>query len=179
MGVNLWEDGWREHTQREWTARQWEFQSLRGTPAGIAMALDFIGRDFTPGRPGYRLVEYVAPPQGFYASPKITPRNERLIRQMPELRVTPRKARHCEFGRMDCHDGFAGVRWSRDDGPALTAGAHSCEATASTRRCSFAFRGHHPRARQSTSSASAFRALPAWPSWPARHVWRGSFCRRR
>ena len=122
MGVNLWEDGWREHTQREWTARQWEFQSLRGTPAGIAMALDFIGRDFTPGRPGYRLVEYVAPPQGFYASPKITTEEwNAWIRQMPELRVT--LAEGTGIASLDewiVDDGFAGVMVvARDDGPAL------------------------------------------------------------
>ena len=122
MGVNLWEDGWREHTQREWTARQWEFQSLRGTPAGIAMALDFIGRDFTPGRPGYRLVEYVAPPQGFYASPKITTEEwNAWIWQMPELRIT--LAEGTGIASLDewiVDDGFAGVMVvARDDGPAL------------------------------------------------------------
>ena len=47
MGVMLWEEGWTESTQREWIERQFEYKSLRGTQAGIEMALNYCGRDFS------------------------------------------------------------------------------------------------------------------------------------
>ena len=52
MGVLIWEEGWSESTQREWVAQQFEFKSLRGTQAGIEMALHYTGRDFV-GPQGY------------------------------------------------------------------------------------------------------------------------------
>ena len=51
MQARLWEDEWAEHTKREWTANQWHFQALRGTQAGVEMAL-------TNDRPGlYRRIQ--------------------------------------------------------------------------------------------------------------------------
>lgn len=86
MGVNFWCDDWLEHTKREWTARQWEFKSLRGTDAGLEMALDFAGRDFTQG--GYELLQVLAPPQGFYASPQLSKEEwDAWIRLMPQIRI--------------------------------------------------------------------------------------------
>src|SRR5262245_18719035 len=122
MGVNLWEDGWREHTQREWTARQWEFHALRGTPAGVRMALDFIGRDFVPGPIDYRLVEYIASPQGFYAAPKMTAEQwNTWIRLMPELRIKLAEGTGLATGdEWIAGDGLAGMMGvPLDDGPAL------------------------------------------------------------
>ena len=68
MGALLWEEGWSESTQREWTAHQWEYKSLRGTQDGIAMALHYSGRDFV-GPTGYEIKQAIRPPQSFYASP--------------------------------------------------------------------------------------------------------------
>lgn len=86
MGVLLWEEGWSESTQREWTARQFEFKSLRGTQAGIEMALNFTGRDFTGG---YNITQALRPPQGFFASPSLSKEAyDFWIHLMPEIRIT-------------------------------------------------------------------------------------------
>ncbi len=92
MGVLIWEQGWHEDTQREWTARQWEWKAIRGTQEGIRMALEFAGRDFVQ-RPwdykGYRLVQALTPPQGFFASREFTKEeHDAWIRLMPEIRIT-------------------------------------------------------------------------------------------
>ena len=88
MGVLLWEDGWSESTQREWTARQFEFKALRGTQAGIEMALQYSGRDFV-GPQGYVVQQAIRPPQGFFASPGLTKEEyDFWIHLMPELRIT-------------------------------------------------------------------------------------------
>ncbi|RZN24769.1 phage tail protein I [Bradyrhizobium sp. Leo121] len=81
MGVTLWEDDyWSEGQKREWVANQWLFKSLRGTVSGIRMALDASN---------YVLDQHVTPPQGFYASPDLTPAQwNAWIKQMPELRLT-------------------------------------------------------------------------------------------
>lgn len=85
MQARMWEDGWTESTKREWTAEQWKFQALRGTRAGIEMALKFMGRDFTGG---YDLLEVLTAPQGFYASPDLTKDEmDAWIRQMPQIRI--------------------------------------------------------------------------------------------
>jgi phage tail P2-like protein len=87
MGALLWEKDWKEDTKREWTARQWEWKALRGTEAGIAMALDFMGRDFV-GTGGYELVQALTPPAGFYASPNLTKeQHDAWIRMMPQIRI--------------------------------------------------------------------------------------------
>jgi phage tail P2-like protein len=87
MGVLLWEQEWEDHTKREWTARQWEWKAIRGTEAGIDMALDFMGRDFV-GTGGYELVQALVPPAGFYAAPNLS-KNEldEWIRLMPQIRI--------------------------------------------------------------------------------------------
>ena len=86
MGVNLWEgDYWSEGTKRDWTARQWKFKSLRGTPDGFRMALI---------QSNYKVTDIVRPPQGFYAAPDMTKEEwDGWIRQMPEIRIywAPRK----------------------------------------------------------------------------------------
>jgi phage tail P2-like protein len=86
MGVNLWEDDWRELTKRTWTARQWEFKSKRGTAAGLRMAVDYIGRDVSPF--GYQVTKLTTPPQRVYSGPSLT-REEReaWLADMPQLRV--------------------------------------------------------------------------------------------
>lgn len=87
-GVDLWEDGWTEGTQREWVSRQWEFKTKRGTIDGIRMALDFVGRDFVQGPNGYTLVQYVTPPQAFFVSPDLTvDEMNAWVHLMPELRI--------------------------------------------------------------------------------------------
>jgi phage tail P2-like protein len=86
MGALLWEDGWSESTQREWTARQFEYKSLRGTQAGIEMALDFTGRDFTGG---YEVTQALRPPQAFFASPSMSKEAfDFWIHLLPEVRIT-------------------------------------------------------------------------------------------
>lgn len=102
MGVTLWEDNyWNEDTKRRWMARQWEYKGLRGTVAGLRMAL---------GTSGYELVDYVAPPQGFYASPNLPPEDfNRWVRLMPELRFTYGKKRGVAFDyEWFVDDAFAG-----------------------------------------------------------------------
>lgn len=66
MQAQLWDDDWPDATKRAWVAQQWLYQSLRGTRAGVAMALRFMGRDFTGG---YDLIDVLTAPQGFYAVP--------------------------------------------------------------------------------------------------------------
>ena len=122
MGASLWEPEWAEHTRREWTARQWEFKALRGTPGGVAMALDFVGRGFVPGPWGYSLVEIVTPPQGFYASPNLTAEEwNAWIRLMPELRIKLAEGVGAATGdEWIAADGFVGMMGvALDDGPAL------------------------------------------------------------
>lgn len=86
QGALMWEEGWIESTQREWTARQFEYKSLRGTLAGIEMGLDFAGRDFTGG---YDVVQAIRPPQAFYASPSLSKEAyDFWIHLMPEVRIT-------------------------------------------------------------------------------------------
>ncbi|HET9534282.1 MAG TPA: phage tail protein I, partial [Mesorhizobium sp.] len=86
MGVMLWEDGWSESTQREWIAHQFEYKSLRGTPDGIEMALNYTGRDFTGG---YFIKQMMRPPQCFFASPTMSKEAyDFWISLLPEIRIT-------------------------------------------------------------------------------------------
>ena len=86
--VDIWEDGWSEETQRNWTSVQLLFKSLRGTEAGIRMALDYAGRDFTPGANGYTLQQIVVPPGGFFAAPNLPAADfNEWIRLMPQIRI--------------------------------------------------------------------------------------------
>ena len=88
MGVMLWEEGWSESTQREWVARQFEYKSLRGTQAGIEMALHYSGRDFV-GPQGYTVQQALRPPQAFFASPSMSKEAyDFWIHLLPELRFT-------------------------------------------------------------------------------------------
>jgi phage tail P2-like protein len=86
QGVMLWEEGWSESTQREWVAHQFEYKSLRGTPAGIEMALNYSGRDFTGG---YFIKQMIRPPQCFFASPSMSKEAyDAWIHLLPEVRIT-------------------------------------------------------------------------------------------
>jgi hypothetical protein len=118
MGVLLWEDGWSESTQREWTARQWQWKALRGTQAGIQMALDYSGRDFTGG---YDVVQAIRPPQGFFASPSLSKEAyDYWIHLMPELRITFSQGVGWDSDEiLYCGDGGPGWYVGLDDGPAL------------------------------------------------------------
>lgn len=85
--VDLWEDGWSEETQREWTARQWEFKTARGTVGAMRMALDFAGRDFV-GIGGYLIKQAMTPPQSLYFAPGLSVEEHNAwLRLMPELRI--------------------------------------------------------------------------------------------
>lgn len=86
MGVELWRDGWVEATKREWVKRQWEFKSLRGTRAGLEMAVDFMGRDVTPF--GWFVKKVITQPQGFYASVPISQADYQVwLDSLPEIRL--------------------------------------------------------------------------------------------
>jgi phage tail P2-like protein len=86
MGVNLWEDGWREITKRTWVARQWTFKSLRGTADGLKMAVDYAGRDISPF--GYQVTKLTRPPQQVFSGPDMTrEEREEWLEFMPQLRV--------------------------------------------------------------------------------------------
>ena len=118
MQARLWEDEWAEHTKREWTANQWHFQALRGSQAGVEMALRTTGRDFTGG---YNLLEVLAPPQGFFASPSMTKDEwDAWVRQMPELRIQLAHGVGLSVSEFFAGDGVVGkYAAGRDDGPAL------------------------------------------------------------
>jgi hypothetical protein len=130
MGAQIWEPDWSEGTAREWTALQWTWKSLIGTEAGIAMALDYVGRDHIAGsaRTGYLLKQVVAPPQGFYASPDLTKEEyDAWIHLMPELRFKFATGKGLAgLGEIFASDGFdedsgfADDGWvGLDDGPIL------------------------------------------------------------
>lgn len=118
MGALLWEEGWSESTQREWTARQFEYKALRGTQDGISMGLEFAGRDFTGG---YEIVQAIRPPQAFYASPSMDKEAfDFWIHQMPELRITFYQGVGWDgVDVLFCGDGGAGWHVGLDDGEAL------------------------------------------------------------
>jgi phage tail P2-like protein len=86
MGVNLWDDAWRETTKRTWTARQWEFKSLRGTADGMRMAIDYVGRDVSPF--GYQALNFTTPPQQVFSGPSLTKEErEAWLATLPQVRV--------------------------------------------------------------------------------------------
>lgn len=92
-GIRLWDDSWSTETKREWVANHWDFQAHIGTIAAYRMALAPFGFD---------LVQYVAPPQGFYASPEMSKEEyDAWVRLMPQVRIalasTPGKAYINEF----------------------------------------------------------------------------------
>lgn len=120
MGVLLWEEGWSESTQREWVERQFTYKSLRGTPDGIEMALNYSGRDFSPPT-GYEIVEMLRPPQGFFASPSMTKEAfDFWIHLMPEIRITFYEGVGWDGEDvLFCGDGGAGWFVGLDDGEAL------------------------------------------------------------
>jgi hypothetical protein len=118
QGVLLWEQGWSESTQREWVARQFEYKSLRGTQAGIEMALHYAGRDFTGG---YNVVQAIRPPQSFFASPSMSKEAyDFWIHLLPELRITFEEGVGWDgVDVLFCGDGGCGWHVGLDDGEAL------------------------------------------------------------
>ena len=118
QGVLLWEEGWSESTQREWVARQYEYKSLRGTQAGIEMALQYSGRDFTGG---YYVVQALRPPQCFFASPSLSKEAyDFWIHLLPELRITFYEGVGWDgVDVLYCGDGGEGDYVGLDDGEAL------------------------------------------------------------
>lgn len=86
MGVTFWNDQWSEATKRAWVAVQWQFKALRGTDAGISMAVDFAGRDVSPN--GYFVRKFITAPQGQYPSPGITSAaQEAWLASLPQVRT--------------------------------------------------------------------------------------------
>lgn len=112
FGVNLYEPVWSVETKREWIGKQWEFQAIRGTVAGVRRAL---------GINGFDLQEYLKPRQGFYASPDLTQaERDAWVFLMPELRITFKKHVGHDNGQWFADDGFAGDAFAGlDDGEAL------------------------------------------------------------
>lgn len=79
LGVTLWEDDWSEADKRRWLDMQWAFKAKVGTPAATDIAL---------GMSGFRVQHAVEPPQGFYATPSMTPEEwDAWIRLMPQVRI--------------------------------------------------------------------------------------------
>lgn len=120
MGALLWEEGWSESTQREWTERQFVYKSLRGTPQGIEMALNYTGRDFV-GPGGYSIQQMLRPPQDFFASPSMSKEAyDFWIKMMPELRITFYEGVGWDSEEtLFADDGGAGWYVGLDDGEAL------------------------------------------------------------
>jgi hypothetical protein len=86
MGVNFWNDQWTEGTKRNWIAIQWTFKSYRGTEAGLAMAIDYAGRDVTPF--GYKLNSVTRRPQGVFSGPSLTKeQREAWLETLPQVRA--------------------------------------------------------------------------------------------
>lgn len=86
MGVNYWNDDWSDQTKRNWIASQWTFKSLRGTVDGIAMVVDYAGRDVSPF--GYVLTGVITQPQGLYPGPAVSAAARMAwLENLPQLRV--------------------------------------------------------------------------------------------
>lgn len=86
MGITFWNNKWSETTKRDWIARQFEFKSLRGTQAGIEMALDFAGRDVSQF--GFTLVKAITQPQKVFSGPSLTKtQREAWLQKLPQVRV--------------------------------------------------------------------------------------------
>lgn len=86
MGVEFWNDDWSETTKRVWIANQWLFKSLRGTKAGLEMAVDFAGRDVSKW--GYRVTKVYRQPTKVFSGPSLT-REEReaWLQRLPQVRT--------------------------------------------------------------------------------------------
>ena len=79
LGVTLWDEDWSEATKRQWLADQWLWHSRIGTVWAIRRAL---------ANWSYELVDYLRPPQGYFASPDFTPeQRHEWLEQMPKLRI--------------------------------------------------------------------------------------------
>jgi phage tail P2-like protein len=86
MGVNFWNDNWSETTKRSWIAVQWQFKALRGSAAGIEMAIDYAGRDVSPF--GYSVRDIVTRPQQLFPGPSISAAaREAWLAELPQVRV--------------------------------------------------------------------------------------------
>jgi len=86
MGVNFWNDAWSEQTKRLWIALQWLYKSLRGTEAGVRMAVDFAGRDVSPF--GYHVRQITTRPQQVFSGPSLTKeQREEWLSTLPQIRV--------------------------------------------------------------------------------------------
>lgn len=120
MQAQLWDDDWSNSTKREWIARQWEYQAIRGTRRAVEMALKIMGQDFVACR-GYELLDLLVAPQGFFASPDLSKDEwDDWIRQMPELRISLARRTGKADGEFYVLDGFAGDNHvGRDSGSEL------------------------------------------------------------
>ena len=86
MGVNFWNTGWSETTQRAWIAAQWDFKSLRGSVDGTIMAVDYAGRDVSPF--GYSVKAVLTQPQAIYFGPSPTKeQRDAWLATLPQIRV--------------------------------------------------------------------------------------------
>ena len=92
FSVNLWEDDWTEETKRWWVDVQWLFKSLRGTYAGIDMALTVNDA---------HLLRALTPPATFYPGHSTTPEEQQAFLDIfPQLRVFPYTETPLQIG--DC-----------------------------------------------------------------------------
>jgi hypothetical protein len=127
---------------------QWEFKSLRGTEAGIRMAMDYVGRDLSPW--GYQVTKITAPPQRVYSGPSLT-REEReaWLALMPQVRVWRVQERGTAgFGKLFYGGSGTGPQRDHrfciggsDDDPALRAATPSTAITRLRRRARWVVRG--------------------------------------
>ena len=86
-------------TKRQWLADQWLWHSRIGTVWAIRRAL---------ANWDYELVDYMRPPQGYFASPDFTPeQRHEWLEQMPKLRI--------RLERSDIGNGGLD-QWIEDDG---------------------------------------------------------------
>lgn len=86
MGVEYWNDNWSITTKRTWIATQWLFKSLRGTEAGLKMAVRFAGRDVSPF--GYSVIKVTTRPQVIHSGPSLTrEQREAWLQQLPQVDV--------------------------------------------------------------------------------------------
>jgi phage tail P2-like protein len=123
MGVNLWQDEWHQTTKRSWIARQWTFKSLRGTEAGIRMAIDYVGRDVSPW--GYKVLRITVPPQRVYSGPSLRrEEREEWLKIMPQLRIW----RTQESGHADYKSFYGGSSTGRRHNQRFCLGGERVDA---------------------------------------------------
>lgn len=86
MGVEYWDDNWRESTKRNWVAYQLTFKSVRGTARALYDIINYAGRDISAN--GYTLDKITTRPQQVFSGPSLTKeQREDWLKRLPQVRT--------------------------------------------------------------------------------------------